>query len=66
MIGNPLSDREFEIVKLIAEGLNSEQIADKIFLSVHTINTHRRNIVAKTEKHNIAEVIFDLQKLRLL
>ena len=66
MIGNPLSDREFEIVKLIAEGLTSEQIAEKIFLSPHTINTHRRNILDKTGKNNISEVIIDFQKLRLL
>jgi len=66
MIGNPLSDREFEIVKLIADGLTSDQIADKIFLSVHTVNTHRRNILNKTGMNTISELIFDFQKQRLL
>lgn len=66
MIGNPLSDREFEVVKLIAEGFTSEQIADKIFLSVHTVNTHRRNILAKTGRQTISEVIYNFQKIRLL
>ena len=66
IMGNPLSDREFEIVKLIAEGLTSEQIASKIFLSLHTINTHRRNILDKTGKKTISDLIYEFQKLRLL
>ncbi len=65
-IGNPLSDREFEIVRLISEGLSSQQIADKIFLSTHTVNTHRRNILDKTGKAHISEVIYDFQQKRLL
>ena len=65
-IGNPLSDREFEIVRLISEGLSSKQIADKIFLSTHTVNTHRRNILDKTGKAHISEVIYDFQQKRLL
>ena len=65
-IGNPLSDREFEIVKLIANGLSSEQIAEKIFLSVHTVNTHRSNILSKTGFNTIAELIIDFQKQGIL
>lgn len=65
-IGNPLSDREFEIVKLIMAGLNSEQIAEKIFLSIHTINTHRGNILTKTGFNTISELIIDFQKRGLL
>jgi DNA-binding NarL/FixJ family response regulator len=65
-IGNPLSDREFEIVKLIANGLSSEQIAEKIFLSFHTISTHRSNILNKTGFNTIAELIIDFQKQGIL
>jgi len=65
-LGNPLSDREFEIVKLIATGLSSEQIAEKIFLSVHTVNTHRGNILSKTGFNTTSELIFDFQKRGLL
>jgi len=65
-IGNPLSEREFEIVKLIGEGLNSEKIAEKLFLSIHTINTHRSNIVNKTGFNTIAELIIDFQKQGIL
>jgi hypothetical protein len=65
-IGNPLSSREFEIVKLIEKGLSTEQIAEKLFLSPYTINTHRANILKKTGKANISNLIYDLQEKRLL
>lgn len=42
-----LSQREIEIVRLIAEGLTNKDIADKLFISVHTIKTHRKNIIKK-------------------
>lgn len=46
--GNPvLSSRETEIVHLIAKGLTNKDIADKLYLSVHTIKTHRKNIIKK-------------------
>jgi len=66
MIGPILSDREFEIIKLIESGLSSEQIAKKLFVSIYTINTHRRNILVKTGKTNISEVIYDLKEQGLL
>jgi DNA-binding NarL/FixJ family response regulator len=62
MTGSVFTDREFEIIKCIAEGLNSKQIAEKLFLSVHTINTHRRNIVTKTNKSSTLELVIDLQE----
>ncbi len=62
----PFSAREFEIIKLIASGLESEEIAGKIFLSVHTVNTHRRNILKKTGKAHISELIYDLKDLGVL
>jgi hypothetical protein len=65
-LGNPLSDHEFEIVKLIESGLSSEQIAEKIFLSVHTVNTHRRNILQKCGKPTMSELIYDFKEKRLL
>ena len=65
-IGNPLSDREFEIVRLIESGLSSEEVAEKLFLSVHTVNTHRRNILDKTGKESMSEMIYDFKERRLL
>ncbi|QHV96860.1 response regulator transcription factor [Spirosoma endbachense] len=42
-----LSSRETEIVNLIAEGKTNKEIAEKLFLSIHTIKTHRKNIIKK-------------------
>jgi DNA-binding NarL/FixJ family response regulator len=43
-----LSKREIEIIKLLAEGLTSIQIAEKLFIADHTVKTHRKNILRKT------------------
>jgi len=65
-IGNPLSDREFEIVKLVAEGFTSQQIAEKLFLSVYTVNTHRRNTLKKSGFNTISDLIYDFQNRGLI
>lgn len=52
-----LSNREIEIVKLIAEGLTNKEIADKLFLSNHTIITHRKNIMSKIGVNNTAGIV---------
>ena len=52
-----LSDRELEVIKLIAEGQTNGQIADKLFLSSHTINAHRRNVMQKLGVNNTASVV---------
>ena len=62
MTGNVFSKREFEIIKCIAQGLESQEIAEKLFLSVHTVNTHRRNILLKTNKRNTHELVIELQE----
>jgi len=59
-LGIPFSDREFEIIRLIESGLSSEQVAEKLFLSVHTVNTHRRNILKKSGKATMSDLIYDL------
>lgn len=59
-----LSSRETELIHLIAEGLTNKEIAEKLFLSVHTIKTHRKNIIKKlgfTFK-NTAELASLIQK----
>lgn len=52
-----LSERELDIIKCQAEGLTSSQIADKLFISLHTVKTHRKNILRKLNLHNSAELI---------
>jgi DNA-binding NarL/FixJ family response regulator len=51
-----LSEREIEIVKLIVNGLTSADIADKLFLSEHTVKTHRKNIFRKTGINSISQL----------
>jgi DNA-binding NarL/FixJ family response regulator len=52
-----LSAREIEILKLVAEGFSSKQVADKLFLSELTVNTHRRNMLKKTNQPNVAALV---------
>jgi DNA-binding NarL/FixJ family response regulator len=42
-----LSSRETEIIRLVAAGMTNKEIADKLFLSIHTVKTHRKNIIKK-------------------
>ena len=43
----PLSGREIEVLELIAEGLTNQEVASRLFLSLHTIKAHTRNIYSK-------------------
>ncbi len=52
-----LTKKEFEIIHLIAKGLSTKEIAAKDFLSVHTVNTHRKNIFKKLGINNTSELI---------
>ncbi len=53
----PFSARESEILKLSLNGLTSQSIADKLFLSIHTVKNHKRNMMEKTATRNITELI---------
>jgi DNA-binding CsgD family transcriptional regulator len=64
--GNVFSEREFEIIRSIESGMSSEEIAEKLFLSVHTVNTHRRNILEKAGKSHISDLIYELKERGLL
>jgi DNA-binding CsgD family transcriptional regulator len=64
--GHIFSEREFEIINLIAHGMGSEQIADKLSLSVNTVNTHRRNILKKTKKSTTQDLVIELQESGIL
>lgn len=49
-----LSQREREIVICVVKGMTNKEIAEHLFLSIHTVNTHRRNIARKLEIHSAA------------
>lgn len=53
---NQLSEREKEIVVCVAKGMSNKEIADKLFLSVNTVTTHRRNIARKLQIHSPAGI----------
>jgi len=48
----PLSEREIEILQLIAEGLTNQEIATKLYLSLNTVKVHTRNIYSKLSVHH--------------
>lgn len=52
-----LSSREKEVLKLVLEGKTSNQIADSLFVSLHTVNSHRKNILRKFELRSPAELL---------
>jgi two-component system response regulator NreC len=51
-----LTDREREVLQLMAEGMTSKEIAGRLNLSVKTIETHRMNIMEKLNIHTVAEL----------
>ena len=54
---SPLSRREQEVLQLVADGLTTQQIADQLFTSKRTVETHRQNILDKTGVKNTAALI---------
>jgi len=54
---SPLSRREQEVLQLVAEGLTTQQIADQLFTSRRTVETHRQNILDKTGAKNTAALV---------
>lgn len=58
-----ISAREEEILVLISNGLSSAEIADRLFISCHTVNTHRKNILRKLRtKSSFAAISMYLQE----
>ncbi len=63
---NILSRREKEVLKLIMQGLTNQQIADKLFISKRTLETHRLNLIKKTGSKNTAQLIKNAINLNLI
>ena len=61
-----LTQREIEIVKLISEGMTSQQMADKLFISPRTVETHRANLMKKVGVRNAIELVKKLETLELI
>ena len=52
-----LSEREVDVLKGIADGLSNKKIADRLFISHKTVDSHRTNLMKKLEAHNVAKLI---------
>lgn len=74
MIGNmateeshkKLSDREMEVLELVSEGKTTKEIADQLFVSARTVETHRVNMMKKLKVQNSAELIKKAAHLKLI
>lgn len=63
---DPLTERELEILQLLAEGLSNQEIADNLIISLGTVKAHSSNIYRKLDVSNRAQAIVRAQELRLL
>lgn len=55
--GNILTEREREILQLVVEGLTNQEVSDKLSISTSTVDTHRKNIMAKLDIHSVAGLV---------
>ena len=62
----PLSERELEVLHLVAEGLTNQEIATKLYLSLHTVKVHVRNIIAKLGVGNRTQAVAKGRALGIL
>ncbi len=56
-VNNPLSKRETEVLQLLAEGMSYKMVADNLFLSFNTVNTHVKHIYEKLHVSSLGEAI---------
>lgn len=52
-----LSERELEVLQLVSFGLSTNEIAERMYLSKHTITNHRKNMLARSRCGNLAELV---------
>ena len=62
----PLSERELEVLYLIAAGLRNKEIAEKLFISLNTVKTHLKNINSKLDVTNRTEAVARAREIGLL
>lgn len=61
-----LTRREIEVLQLIAEGLTNAEMAEKLFVSVTTIDTHRKNLLAKFNAKNTAALVWAAAQMKFV
>ena len=55
-LDSKLTSRELQIIELISKGLQAQEIADRLFISIKTVQRHRENIKAKLQMRTLAQV----------
>ena len=60
------AQREIEILKLAVVGLSNKEIADKLFISMKTVDSHKNNIMQKLKLKNTAEMVLYAVKNKLI
>jgi len=66
LLQSVITTREKEILVLMARGYTSAEIASSLFISDHTVITHRKNLMAKLDARNSAHLVMKGVRLRLL
>lgn len=61
-----ITRREKEVLELIADGMTNNEIAQKLFISSTTVDTHRKNLLAKFEAKNIASLIKSAMQMHII
>jgi DNA-binding NarL/FixJ family response regulator len=61
-----LTDREREVLQLLAEGRSNKEVAGILNLSVHTVDTHRSNFMQKLGLHNTAEIVIYAMRKKII
>ena len=61
-----LTDRELEVLRLVAKGLNNREVAKELFISENTVKNHVRNILEKLQLHSRMEAVMYAMKEKLL
>ncbi len=62
----PLSEREIEVLELIAEGLTNQEIANRLYLSLNTVKVHTRNIYGKLDSHHRVQAVTRARALGII
>lgn len=65
LVPSPISERELKVLLLISQGKSSKQIADVLYISTNTVNTHRQRIIEKLSVANTTQAISKMQQMGL-
>ncbi|UCF98309.1 MAG: response regulator transcription factor [Spirochaetaceae bacterium] len=62
----PLSEREVDLLGLIAEGFSNQEICERLFISLHTLKSHERNLFAKLDARSRTAAVNKARRIALL